>query len=554
MGKLIFPNISYEKIKEIINVFELTMQDYLYCLDWENDKFYISPLAMEQFDIPSAEFNNASQEFAKLIHEEDYDMLMENLGRMKDGEFDFHDLKYRWMTRSRTARWINCKGQNIYTDDGKPKYIVGCINDIAKLPLASNISGLILERELLNILAEVDKNSLRGYLVRIGIDDFREICENKGTEYGWKIVKSLSDIIHSYLKKKDVCYATGRDELMVNLYSAETVDECIEFCQKIREKVHRLIKESEYEIYFTASAGILPVGIMKDKNIYDTLKFSSFTLSEARKKGLDEIYVYNEGAYEKFIRNRELSSYMRNAVVNSYKGFKLLYQPIVDSESRKVVGGEALLRFDTPESGLVMPFEMIPILEYNALIVPVGRWVLKQALTLCKQIRKTIPNFKISVNISYVQIQKSDILDDILGILADYEMPSNSIIIEITESGNVDFSNKARAFCEGLKTYGIPVAIDDFGTGYSNFSYLMDIEPHSLKIDRSFTLKALKNEKDYSLLRHMAEMIHSVDSKYVIEGIETEDELSKISGVNPDYIQGYLFGRPLEKEDFLKLI
>jgi len=125
-----------------------------------------------------------------------------------------------------------------------------------------------------------------------------------------------------------------------------------------------------------------------------------------------------------------------------------------------------------------------------------------------------------------------------------YGLKSGSLVIELTESGFLEMNDAFLNFCEGLRKYGIPMALDDFGTGYSNFRYLWNLNPHTLKIDRSFTLMALENEYEYNLLQHMADMTRSINTKFCIEGIETSQELTKICGIGPDYIQGFYFGKP----------
>ena len=192
------------------------------------------------------------------------------------------------------------------------------------------------------------------------------------------------------------------------------------------------------------------------------------------------------------------------------------------------------------------------MLEESGLIIPVGRWILYRALEACKEIQKVIPGFRVSVNVSYVQVLRSNILEDIIEGIKKYELAPSSLLIELTESGFLEENTNFIRFCEGLKEYGIPLALDDFGTGYSNFHYLSHLTPHTIKIDRSFTLKALKNDYEFGLLQHMADMTHSIDSKFCIEGIETKEELTKICKMGPDYIQGYYFGKPCAYESFVE--
>lgn len=254
--------------------------------------------------------------------------------------------------------------------------------------------------------------------------------------------------------------------------------------------------------------------------------------------------------YEDFLQKKELLMRIRHAVNHNYEGFEAYFQPIMDVRQGRLSGAETLLRFHTKEQGYVLPYKFIPLLEESGLIIPVGKWVLDQSAKVCSEIRKQIPDFRISVNISYVQVLKSNILDDILEVLEKYHLNTNALMIELTESGMLEMNDNFIAFCDGLKEHHISLALDDFGTGYSNFCYLFELYPSTIKIDRSFTLKALKSDNEYHLLQHMVNMTHSIDLKLCIEGIETKDELAKISGISPDYIQGYYFGKPCDYVSF----
>ena len=209
------------------------------------------------------------------------------------------------------------------------------------------------------------------------------------------------------------------------------------------------------------------------------------------------------------------------------------------------------MRFYTEEFGMISPVEFIPLLEESGLIIPVGRWVLEQAVSACKKIQEKMPEFRVSVNLSYIQVLKSNVLGEILTTVMKYGVKPGSLMIELTESGFLEANEKFLSFCAGLKQYGIPLALDDFGTGYSNFRYLSNLCPHTLKIDRSFTLKALQNDYEYNLLQHMADLTRSIHTKFCIEGIETNQELHKICGIKPDYIQGYYFGKPCTYHEFV---
>ena len=210
------------------------------------------------------------------------------------------------------------------------------------------------------------------------------------------------------------------------------------------------------------------------------------------------------------------------------------------------------MRFHTEEDGMISPADFIPILEETGLIIPLGRWILHQALTACKNIMQWLPDFKISINVSYVQIMKSNIIDEFVESAKEYEIPASNVVIELTESGILESNTYFSKLWSKLKATGIRLALDDFGTGYSNFHYLYDLQPDIIKIDRSFTAKALNNEYEYNLLSLMSNLVHNLNLKMCIEGIETEDEEIRMLTISPDYSQGFYYGRPCPYDQFIE--
>ena len=164
-----------------------------------------------------------------------------------------------------------------------------------------------------------------------------------------------------------------------------------------------------------------------------------------------------------------------------------------------------------------------------------------------------MPDFHISINISYIQVMKSNIINEIISAVDMHGIDTSNVIIELTESGILESDSRVIKLVANLKNNGIRLALDDFGTGYSNFHYLNELKPDIIKIDRSFTLKALQNDYEYQLLSLMSNMVHSLNLKMCIEGIETNDELAKMSKLSPDYCQGYYWGKPCPYQEFQSL-
>lgn len=543
---------TMNQFKEIIDILNPCMDDYLYIFDIINDKYCISPSALMRFRLPSSQFTNVVEMHGKFVYPDDVEALQEDLRKVIQKESNFHNLQYRWLDKKNQAVWINCRGSVIYNEEGKPAYLLGCINEIGRKQKADNVSGLLGESSLQHEIENRVNERMEGFVLRIGIDDFKVINENRGMDYGNLILHKTAECIEKAILPDQKLYKIVSDEFVVVDFNGRTTEDAMQLYDKIRENINAFIEDNCYEVFYTVSAGILNLEEIKIQTYVNLMKLAEFALNEAKATGKNKYHIYRYEDYQAFLFNRELIYKIRQAINNGFEGFEAHFQPIMDIKSNKLAGAETLLRYKSEETGNVPPIKFIPLLEESGLIIPVGKWVLHQAMKACSEIQKVIPDFRISVNVSYIQVLKSNILEEILEGIEEYGLRPESVIIELTESGLLEADENFMEFCEGLKKHGISLALDDFGTGYSNLHYLYDLELNTIKIDRSLTMKALNSDNEYSLLRHVVDMSHDINLELCIEGIETEEELKKISSMNPDYIQGYFFGKPCDYETFEK--
>ncbi len=544
--------ITVEEFKKIIDIVDPCMDDYLYILDIPNDYYCISDDAVGRFMLPASCFDNASMRLNNLVYPEDRQLLSADLDRIANHGQRFHNLQYRWMGKNGKPLWINCRGRVLCDDEGNAEFLVGCINEIGVAQKADNVSGLLRAESLQRKISASNKGKLRGFFIRLGIDNFKEINENKGLEYGDMIIGKTAECIQSVLLPGQKLYRVVADEYIIFDSENRNTEEAIALYGEIQHKINQFIEERYYEVFYTISAGILDFRLTDNYDYHNLMKLSEFALNEAKNRGKNKYYVYDREDYKEFLHKKELTSLMLWAINHDFEGFEAYFQPIMDIKENKLCNAETLLRFQHEKLGMISPVEFIPLLEESNLIIPVGRWVLDQAMSACARIQKSIPDFKISVNLSYIQVLKSNVLEEIKKGLDKYQLSPDSVIIELTESGFLESNSFFFNFCEGLKEHGIPLALDDFGTGYSNFHYLGNLNLCTIKIDRSFTLKALNNQYEHNLLQHMADMVHDINLKICIEGIETEEELERICQIGPDYIQGYYFGRPSPLNQFME--
>lgn len=542
----------FELFRGMIETFDPCMDDYLYVFDAQNDQYYISKKAMKRFALPSFQFTHVLDTHRKFVYEEDIEMLEADLEKIMSGEKLEHNLTYRWMSVDGEPIWINCRGRIIIGADGKPQFLVGCINEVGTKPIADNVSGLLESFAIKDAWNQQDNTMTNGFVLRIGIDNFKTINEKLGVEYGDFIIHEVANCILDCIHEGQMVFRVVADEFMIIDTAGGTAKDAKALYRKVRSVVDHLIRRDNYKAFFTISGGVISGEALEQLDYNELLKYTQFALSEAKARGKNQVYYFQVEDYEKFLRRRKILVELRKAVSNDFEGFDVFFQPIITRGGKDLYAAESLLRFWTSEKETVSPAEFIPILEESGLIIPVGKWVLHRALEMCVKCREKRPDFKVSVNLSYIQILKSNFFKDVTEALEQYKLRPDSLIIELTESGYVENSPVVRKLWEQLKDRGVLIAIDDFGTGYSNLQSIGNMMPDIIKLDRGFTVKALNNNYEHQLMDQIIQLIHSVDLKVCVEGVETMEELTEIERLSADCIQGYYYGKPCEKQAFYK--
>lgn len=539
--------------EDLIELFALCMDDYLYIIDLQKNTFKISQAAVNRFMISGNSFDDAVNSFQYFVYKEDRSMIAEDLQCIIEGKEKDHNLYYRWLDKNGMPVWINCRGKVIDDKDGKPHYLIGCVNEIGDTQRADNVSGLLGERELRSYISSHIKDSSSEYLIYIGIDGFNAINGTLGVDYGNYVLKSVADCINSCLSDSQKLYHIVADEYMIIDLESHTKDDVMLLQKKICKKIEEFIISEKYKVVFTISTGIIYAKMLL--KYYDEYrKIAVFSLKQAKSMGGNGVYFFEKEDYELFLRKEKIKSALRNAVANGFEGFDVYYQPIMDCDSGHMIGAEALMRFSMYQDKKkepVSPVEFIPLLEETGLIIPAGRYVLNKAVSMCHEMRQYIPEFKINVNISYIQMVKSDIWKDILSSIKQYDLPPECLCAELTESGYTDMTPYFYKLRKKFEEKNLQFVLDDFGTGFSNFHCIVNMKPNYVKLDNDFTAKAMSNARDFELLKKIVEMVHSIDIRICIEGIEKEEWYQKLKEIHVDYLQGYLFGKPCEKNQFL---
>ena len=545
MGYLdILQGMTLEQISAVMEVLQQWSDSYLFILDLNTDVYMVSEKATKRFPFDNTVIENSTQVLKEVVYPSDYAMLKADIEKCTSGEQDTHALEYRWLDRKSRVVWISCRGTVVTGAEGH-RLLVGRVSELGKKAKADNLTGLRREaRFRLNAESLLrDKPESIRYIMRIGIDNFKEINEKEGVEAGDEVLQELAECILKAVDEKVDVYRLMADEFMVVDAADADFKNPRTVYDEIQKKIANMVKKKEYSRFYTVSAGVMEKDFA-GKSAEEILRLTEFTLNEAKRNGRNQMALYHQASYDEYLKRLDMRKALRRAINNQFQGFEVYYQPIVSVPDYQLVGAEALLRWHSQEYGNVSPAVFIPILEESGLIIPVGRHVLWEAAGICKKWQTYIPDFHVNVNLSYVQLYRSDLMKDVEKCINDVGIDPDSLILELTESGYIETNERIKELFRELKAKKIDLALDDFGTGYSNMRYLKEIEAKTVKIDRSFVVQALQNEYDYNIISHIIDMVHSLGSSVCMEGIEEKEELAKMMKTNPDMIQGYYFGKP----------
>ena len=304
----------------------------------------------------------------------------------------------------------------------------------------------------------------KGFFMHVGIDDFGAINSSRGADYGNYILKSVAGCMKECLSDKQRIYHLVADQYVIVDLEASSAEDAVALKEKITDKLHNFIVTENYEAIFSISIGVIDAATFCEGTEECRKKFE-FALKQAKSMGKNGFYVFDQNDYEDCLQKGRIVAALRNAIVNNYEGFEVNYQPIVDCQSEQIIGAEALMRFSMiTEEGreFVSPMEFIPLLEETGLIIPAGRYILNEAAAMCCEMQKYIPDFRMNVNVSYVQILQGNVERDILDAIQKYSLQTECLCVEMTESGFMDMTPSFCKFRKTLDKNGIPFVIDDF--------------------------------------------------------------------------------------------
>ncbi|WKY48100.1 EAL domain-containing protein [Eubacteriaceae bacterium ES3] len=389
-------------------------------------------------------------------------------------------------------------------------------------------------------------------LVFIDLDNFKKINDSMGHGAGDNLLIQVAGRLKAAMDERDLIGRLGGDELAILVRRQISDEKVLSYTEKLLSLLSNPFDLGEKSVIITASFGIA-IWPGDATTCSDLLKAADTAMYKAKEMGKNSVQFYRKEMKAEVIYKIELENRMIKAFEN--EDFFVVYQPIVDVADQKNMSFEALLRWEVPGQGLVSPVEFIPMAEEIGLIGELGEWVLRQACKKIKAIKAEMGiDIRVAVNVSAVQMKRPDFLGGIRRVIEEESVDPKQLTLEITESVFIGHIEQAIMIIKELKGMGVMISLDDFGTGYSSLSYLMQLPIDVLKIDRSFIKSLEKEEKNNRIVGSIIEMVHNLDIHVVAEGVEETPQLDFLKDKKCDWIQGYLFSRPLGDVDMLNYL
>lgn len=414
-----------------------------------------------------------------------------------------------------------------------------------KDPLTSLPNRALFMDRLAHTLARLERRADRLAVLFLDLDRFKVINDSLGHSVGDRLLIEVSRRLQTCLRPEDTVARLGGDEFGILLEGVNDESRATRVAERIASALRGAFTFDGREVFITASIGIA-LSPSPQSQPEEILRDADLAMYHAKAQGKVQFAVFDASMNAAAVERLNLEMDLRSAL--DRREFRLYYQPVVELSTGRVREMEALIRWEHRQRGLLLPGDFIGLTEETGLILPIGRWVLAEA---CQQARQWQTDFPaepplvMSVNLSARQVQQENLVEEIAEILRESGLEPSHLKLEITENVVMNDAPATLAKLHALRDLGVRLAIDDFGTGYSSLNYLKRFPVETLKIDRSFVKGIGRRGEDTAIVQAVITVAKSLDVNVTAEGIETEEQLTRLQALGCDRGQGYYFARPL---------
>jgi len=450
----------------------------------------------------------------------------------------------------------------IHDENNKISHFVGVFSDITKrketeaelrkLASSDTLTGLPNRSYFQANQERLVRSNINHALLVFDLDNFKKINDSLGHQIGDAILCQVAQRMLAIGRKQDSVYRLGGDEFSVIIEGTNDIHTITSLAKNILLAVAKPFKIKNQEIVLYSSIGIV---LFPEDGItgHELLKNADTAMYHAKGSGGNKYQFFSESMNKQAVKRLQIESLIRHGLKDD--SFSVYYQPKIEIATGKIAGMEALVRFETPSKGIISPIVFIPVSEETGQIIDIGEIVLRKACFATKQwVDAGLFDGRVAVNLSAVQFTQNNLVTQIANILKESQLPAKHLELEITEGTVMDSPQAAIDTMLQIRAMGIHLSLDDFGTGYSSLAYLKKFPLNTLKIDKAFVDDIEESEQGRNMVATIVTIAHNLGMDVVAEGVETNQQLSFLSGLRCEQLQGYLYSKPLATEHFKKYL
>jgi len=465
--------------------------------------------------------------------------------------------------RANGSKYLTDLNLDIIRDEGgNITHFVGVFSDITKrketeaelrkLASLDTLTGLPNRSFFQANQARLVKNKINHALLVFDLDNFKKINDSMGHQVGDNVLCQVASRMLALSRKQDSVYRLGGDEFSIIIEGTNDIHTITSLAKNILSATAQPFKLKNQEIVLYSSIGI--VLFPEDGNSgHELLKNADTAMYHAKGSGGNKYQFFSDSMNKQAVKRLQIENLIRHGLKED--SFSVFYQPKIEISTGKVAGMEALVRFETPNKGVISPIVFIPVSEETGQIIDIGEIVLRKACFATKKwVDAGLFDGRVAVNLSAVQFTQSNLVGQIADILKESQLPAKHLELEITEGTVMDSPQEAIDTMLQIRAMGIHLSLDDFGTGYSSLAYLKKFPLNTLKIDKAFVDDIEESEQGRNMVATIVTIAHNLGMDVVAEGVETNQQLSFLSGLRCEQLQGYLYSKPLATEQFQKYL
>lgn len=541
-------SFEYDK-NHLYEALNASTDDYIFVGNLKTGTFRYSTAMAEEFGMASDVVENAAAFWGERIHPHDEKAFLDSNQEIADGRAESHCIEYRARNVRGEWTWLRCKGHMVRDAKGEPNLFAGFITNLGQREHVDHVTGLYGRFAFEgDVKKYMDDDMERIGVMVLDMDSFKNINDLYDRAFGDEILRITASRIASMLPENAQIYRLDGDEFGIVILNGDDRE-----YEQIYGSIYRSFQsQQDYDgkkYYCTISSGYATYPEDAD-NYKELVKRANYSLEYSKVCGKNRTTRFSQKILKEKESQLEMIEDLRECIARGFVGFTLYYQPQVDALTGELLGAEALARWQSSKFGWVSPSEFIPLLEQSGLILQLGRWVCEKAIEKCKEWTEIYPDFHMSINLSYRQLQEDNFVENLQALMDKYDLDPGNITMELTETYLIKADAAVSERIEKLRATGVLIAMDDFGVGYSSLYSLKSMPVDLVKIDRGFVKDISTDRFNETFIRSITELCHNVGRRVCIEGVELEEEFSAIQSVGLDMIQGFYFGRPVSEADF----